>query len=134
MAGPWELCTGRISYSHDAGSMIPYHKNLTMLGYRALIYRCQPQLLAPDCLNLNNVEWTLLLLNQYMNLLICTKRKMNILPNVFFIHIWFMTAVTMICACHLPEVKRGLDLWDIRFWMNGDPGSLIAKLLGTYIN
>ncbi|GAU32426.1 hypothetical protein TSUD_158240, partial [Trifolium subterraneum] len=34
----WELCTDRISYEHDAGSMIPYHKNLTRLGYRALIF------------------------------------------------------------------------------------------------
>ncbi|CAN0859678.1 Serine carboxypeptidase-like 20 [Linum grandiflorum] len=25
-------------YTHDSGSMIPYHKNLTSLGYRALIY------------------------------------------------------------------------------------------------
>ncbi|CAL9003782.1 unnamed protein product [Prunus brigantina] len=38
VAGPWELCTERISYSHDAGSMIPYHQNLTTQGYRALIY------------------------------------------------------------------------------------------------
>ncbi|KAL1832208.1 hypothetical protein ACET3Z_001859 [Daucus carota] len=37
-AGPWELCTGQIFYDHDAGSMIPYHKNLTSQGYRALIY------------------------------------------------------------------------------------------------
>ncbi|XP_061342571.1 serine carboxypeptidase-like 20 [Gastrolobium bilobum] len=38
VAGQWELCTGRIHYRHDAGSMIPYHKKLTMLGYRALIF------------------------------------------------------------------------------------------------
>ncbi|BBH06828.1 serine carboxypeptidase-like 20 [Prunus dulcis] len=38
VTGPWELCTDRISYSHDAGSMIPYHRNLTTQGYRALIY------------------------------------------------------------------------------------------------
>ncbi|XP_057519645.1 serine carboxypeptidase-like 20 isoform X2 [Amaranthus tricolor] len=38
VAGPWELCTGRIAYNHDAGSMIKYHKNLTARGYRALIY------------------------------------------------------------------------------------------------
>uniref|UniRef100_A0A6P4AWI9 Carboxypeptidase n=1 Tax=Ziziphus jujuba TaxID=326968 RepID=A0A6P4AWI9_ZIZJJ len=36
--GPWELCTGNIVFSHDAGSMINYHKNLTSRGYRALIY------------------------------------------------------------------------------------------------
>ncbi|KAI4356289.1 hypothetical protein L6164_000321 [Bauhinia variegata] len=34
----WELCTGRIQYDHDAGSMIPYHQNLTSKGYRALIF------------------------------------------------------------------------------------------------
>ncbi|KAE8691247.1 Serine carboxypeptidase 1 [Hibiscus syriacus] len=38
VAGPWVLCTDRIRYYHDAGSMIPYHKNLTTEGYRALIY------------------------------------------------------------------------------------------------
>ncbi|KAF2292518.1 hypothetical protein GH714_025078 [Hevea brasiliensis] len=30
VAGTWELCTGRISFRHDAGSMIQYHKNLTL--------------------------------------------------------------------------------------------------------
>lgn len=39
VAGSWELCTGRINYNHDAGSMIPYHKKLTAEGYRALIFR-----------------------------------------------------------------------------------------------
>ncbi|KAK9138621.1 hypothetical protein Sjap_009215 [Stephania japonica] len=34
----WELCTGRISYDHDLGSMIRFHKNLTARGYRALIF------------------------------------------------------------------------------------------------
>ncbi|CAN6725048.1 unnamed protein product [Malus baccata var. baccata] len=38
VAGPWELCTDRITYSRDAGSMIPYHQNLTTQGYRALIF------------------------------------------------------------------------------------------------
>ncbi|KAJ1427872.1 Serine carboxypeptidase, histidine active site [Sesbania bispinosa] len=34
----WELCTDRIIFNHDAGSMISYHKNLTSKGYRALIF------------------------------------------------------------------------------------------------
>ncbi|KAK7394656.1 hypothetical protein VNO78_15191 [Psophocarpus tetragonolobus] len=38
VAGAWELCTDRIAYYHNAGSMIPYHKNLTSLGYKALIF------------------------------------------------------------------------------------------------
>ncbi|KAL3850469.1 hypothetical protein ACJIZ3_012351 [Penstemon smallii] len=38
IAGDWELCTDRISFNHDAGSMIKYHKNLTSRGYRAIIY------------------------------------------------------------------------------------------------
>ncbi|XP_048138203.1 serine carboxypeptidase-like 20 [Rhodamnia argentea] len=38
VAGAWELCTDRISYNHDAGSMIKYHRNLTSRGYRALIF------------------------------------------------------------------------------------------------
>ncbi|XP_050208295.1 serine carboxypeptidase-like 20 [Mercurialis annua] len=39
VAGSWELCSSRISYSRfSSGSMIPYHQNLTTQGYRALIY------------------------------------------------------------------------------------------------
>ncbi|KAG8371670.1 hypothetical protein BUALT_Bualt13G0112400 [Buddleja alternifolia] len=38
VAGKWELCTERIRFYHDAGSMIKYHKNLTSRGYRALIF------------------------------------------------------------------------------------------------
>ncbi|XP_021900181.1 serine carboxypeptidase-like 20 [Carica papaya] len=34
----WELCSDNIVYDHNAGSMLSYHKNLTMQGYRALIY------------------------------------------------------------------------------------------------
>ncbi|KAF8725376.1 hypothetical protein HU200_019893 [Digitaria exilis] len=37
--GPWLLCTAKLDFFHDAGSMITYHKNLTSQGYRALIYR-----------------------------------------------------------------------------------------------
>ncbi|KAK4480188.1 hypothetical protein RD792_013250 [Penstemon davidsonii] len=36
-SGKWSLCAD-IRYSHDAGSMISYHKNLTANGYRVLIY------------------------------------------------------------------------------------------------
>ncbi|XP_023903562.1 serine carboxypeptidase-like 20 [Quercus suber] len=36
--GSWELCSDKIEYYHDAGSMIKYHRNLTSRGYRALIY------------------------------------------------------------------------------------------------
>ena len=38
VTGPWELCK-HLNFTHDAGSMLPYHKNLTTRGYRALIYR-----------------------------------------------------------------------------------------------
>ncbi|XP_047155247.1 serine carboxypeptidase-like 20 [Vigna umbellata] len=38
VAGAWELCTDRIEYDHNAGSMIPYHKNLTKMCYKALIF------------------------------------------------------------------------------------------------
>ncbi|TXG55704.1 hypothetical protein EZV62_020960 [Acer yangbiense] len=38
IAGSWEICTDRIEFSHDAGSMIKFHKNLTLRGYRALIF------------------------------------------------------------------------------------------------
>ncbi|XP_024384018.1 serine carboxypeptidase 1 [Physcomitrium patens] len=36
--GPWDLCTDNIIFYHDAGSMIPIHRELTTSGYRALIY------------------------------------------------------------------------------------------------
>ncbi|KAJ3697383.1 hypothetical protein LUZ61_001088 [Rhynchospora tenuis] len=38
ITGPWELYTAKIDFTHDTGSMIEYHKNLTAQGYRALIY------------------------------------------------------------------------------------------------
>ncbi|XAR58787.1 Carboxypeptidase C [Bertholletia excelsa] len=38
VAGRWELCSDRMRYYHDAGSMITYHKNLTSRGFRALIF------------------------------------------------------------------------------------------------
>ncbi|CAN0879757.1 Serine carboxypeptidase-like 20 [Linum grandiflorum] len=38
VSGVWELCTNRIVFNHDTGSMIDYHRNLTLRGYRALIY------------------------------------------------------------------------------------------------
>eukprot|EP01018_Ginkgo_biloba_P025460 Gb_33476 [translate_table: standard] len=38
ICGDWVICTDRIAFKHDAGSMIKYHVNLTSKGYRALIY------------------------------------------------------------------------------------------------
>ncbi|KAH7571343.1 hypothetical protein JRO89_XS04G0026700 [Xanthoceras sorbifolium] len=35
--GEWQLCTD-LYYTNNAGSMLNYHKNLTIQGYRALIY------------------------------------------------------------------------------------------------
>ncbi|KAF8092668.1 hypothetical protein N665_0406s0013 [Sinapis alba] len=36
--GRWQLCTNNLNYTHDAGSMITFHRNLTLSGYRALIF------------------------------------------------------------------------------------------------
>uniref|UniRef100_A0A7N0VIR1 Carboxypeptidase n=1 Tax=Kalanchoe fedtschenkoi TaxID=63787 RepID=A0A7N0VIR1_KALFE len=36
--GEWDLCSGKLIYTHDASSMLPYHRNLTAKGYRALIF------------------------------------------------------------------------------------------------
>ncbi|XAR60886.1 Carboxypeptidase C [Bertholletia excelsa] len=47
VAGRWELCTDRIIFRHDAGSMIKYHKNLTSRGFRALIYSGDHDLCVP---------------------------------------------------------------------------------------
>ncbi|KAL5566721.1 hypothetical protein UlMin_029885 [Ulmus minor] len=38
LSGSWDLCTNKIRYYHNAGSMIVYHKFLTMQGIRALIF------------------------------------------------------------------------------------------------
>ncbi|KAK4720151.1 hypothetical protein R3W88_018489 [Solanum pinnatisectum] len=53
--GPWELCTDSITFSHDAGSMIPYHKNLTARGYRALIYSGDHDMCVPHT---GSEKWT----------------------------------------------------------------------------
>ncbi|OIW07614.1 hypothetical protein TanjilG_16595 [Lupinus angustifolius] len=34
----WDLCTNAITYDHDSGSMIKFHRDLTSRGYRALIF------------------------------------------------------------------------------------------------
>ncbi|CAL0302829.1 unnamed protein product [Lupinus luteus] len=34
----WVLCTSNISYNHNIGGMIKFHKNLTSRGYRALVF------------------------------------------------------------------------------------------------
>ncbi|KAM0935779.1 putative carboxypeptidase C [Dioscorea sansibarensis] len=36
--GDWVICASNIDFDHDAGSMIEYHKNLTLKGYRSLIF------------------------------------------------------------------------------------------------
>ncbi|EOA32585.1 hypothetical protein CARUB_v10015878mg [Capsella rubella] len=36
--GGWHLCSDKLEYSHDTGSMIEHHRNLTLNGIRALIY------------------------------------------------------------------------------------------------
>ncbi|CAN8232401.1 unnamed protein product [Cochlearia groenlandica] len=45
--GSWDLCTGKLSFNHDAGSMIKYHRDLTLSGYRALIYSGDHDLCVP---------------------------------------------------------------------------------------
>ncbi|KAM3207769.1 hypothetical protein ACQJBY_062814 [Aegilops geniculata] len=39
MIGEWERCKSKLPYPYDMPSSIPYHINLTMRGYRALVYR-----------------------------------------------------------------------------------------------
>ncbi|KAK4794106.1 hypothetical protein SAY86_012100 [Trapa natans] len=38
VAGRWMICSDRVEYSGEVDTLIPYHKNLTSQGYRALIY------------------------------------------------------------------------------------------------
>ncbi|PKI45093.1 hypothetical protein CRG98_034477 [Punica granatum] len=38
VAGSWTICADRVDYTTEVDSMLPYHKNLTARGYRALIY------------------------------------------------------------------------------------------------
>ncbi|KAK4795254.1 hypothetical protein SAY86_013248 [Trapa natans] len=53
--GGWMLCTDKISYNHNLGSMIKYHKNLTMRGYRALIFSGDHDMCVPYT---GSEEWT----------------------------------------------------------------------------
>ncbi|KAL4587898.1 hypothetical protein LXL04_000774 [Taraxacum kok-saghyz] len=46
-AGKWELCTSRLRYNSEAGSMIKYHKFITGWGYRALIFSGDHDLCVP---------------------------------------------------------------------------------------
>lgn len=97
MAGPWELCTGRIIYSHDAGSMIPYHQNLTTQGYRALIYR-----------SAFIYMHGMLIINKLLSLL-------QVIINILFYFLYFMLAVeTMICVFRTLGARHGLDHLDIK--------------------
>ncbi|KAF4360220.1 hypothetical protein G4B88_005186, partial [Cannabis sativa] len=50
--GEWELCCDRLSYDHDAGSMIPYQKNLTTLGLRVLIFS---NFILLDCIGYHDI-------------------------------------------------------------------------------
>ncbi|EFH59863.1 hypothetical protein ARALYDRAFT_480041 [Arabidopsis lyrata subsp. lyrata] len=36
--GNWKLCSSQLEYRHDTGSMIEYHRNLTLSGFRALVF------------------------------------------------------------------------------------------------
>ncbi|XP_078177558.1 serine carboxypeptidase-like 3 isoform X2 [Carex rostrata] len=36
--GSWKRCNYGVKSTHDVGSMLPYHHNLTTSGYRALVY------------------------------------------------------------------------------------------------
>ncbi|KAF6258886.1 peptidase S10, serine carboxypeptidase [Scenedesmus sp. NREL 46B-D3] len=48
VTGPWTICSDRISYTADAGSMLPIHKQLTReRGLRALIYSGDHDLCVP---------------------------------------------------------------------------------------
>ncbi|KAJ8747904.1 hypothetical protein K2173_012794 [Erythroxylum novogranatense] len=47
IAGPWDLCSDRIDYGYGAGNVLPYHRNLTTNGYRALIYSGDHDLCVP---------------------------------------------------------------------------------------
>ncbi|OQU78933.1 hypothetical protein SORBI_3008G073700 [Sorghum bicolor] len=53
--GPWVLCTDKLTFHHDAGSMIIYHKNLTSQGYRALIYSGDHDMCVPYT---GSLAWT----------------------------------------------------------------------------
>jgi serine carboxypeptidase-like clade 1 len=38
LAGEWNLCTDKLTYTHDIPTMIPIHEGLLKEGFRALIY------------------------------------------------------------------------------------------------
>ncbi|KAJ3675684.1 hypothetical protein LUZ60_004726 [Juncus effusus] len=47
ITGLWELYTAKVDLTHDTGSMIEYHKNMTQMGYRVLIYSGDHDLCIP---------------------------------------------------------------------------------------
>jgi len=47
ITGEWERCTHRFNYDYQVHSVIEYHRNLTMKGYRALIYSGDLDLIIP---------------------------------------------------------------------------------------
>ncbi|KAJ7533564.1 hypothetical protein O6H91_13G054800 [Diphasiastrum complanatum] len=47
LIGRWLVCSDRISYNFDAGSMIPIHRSLTSKGYRAIIYSGDHDMVIP---------------------------------------------------------------------------------------
>ncbi|RZC47319.1 hypothetical protein C5167_040273 [Papaver somniferum] len=51
----WEICTDKILYNHDLGSMIKYHRNLTAWGYRALIFSGDHDMCVPY---IGSEKWT----------------------------------------------------------------------------
>ncbi|KAK4801838.1 hypothetical protein SAY86_000041 [Trapa natans] len=47
VAGRWMICAYRVDYTHETDTLLPYHKNLTSKGYRALIYSGDHDLAVP---------------------------------------------------------------------------------------
>lgn len=53
--GKFEICTSQISYTHDAGSMIPVHSFLISRGVRALVYSGDHDMCVPHT---GSEQWT----------------------------------------------------------------------------
>lgn len=93
-----------LHYTHNAGSMIGYHKKLTSSGYRALIYRYEMK------------YFDGIMFRCWINCLV------------------FITVATMICVFHLLELKHGLSHWVMRSLMSGDLGGLMPKSQGCSLS
>ncbi|XP_042488437.1 serine carboxypeptidase-like 20 [Macadamia integrifolia] len=117
--GSWELCKG-LTYYHDAGSMIKYHKNLTALDYRALIYSGDHDMCIPYT---GSEAWTRSLGYKIIDewrLLYCNEQVAVLVKSIFLCYAKNLTFLTIKGSGHtVPEHKPVEALAFYSCWLEG---------------